>query len=230
MQTHKKIFCCMIIVTMATMVGYFLLREKSFVGDFFLALLGSSAIATFLELVNYITSKRQLILQVASDNNIISNYICDALWLYNTHTDARKKLDSFIELYEKCQSYVLTLSKEVYEPFYSKEKLTSIVVKNTTAMVAILDILIKGHRQIVLYREARNQLVYKKKDRDVAEKLLDEQLVAVIDQYIEPLKQNECILMDCNLKYQTAYKLLDAYRVKEQDTVIDEIINELNNY
>lgn len=60
MQTHKNIFFWTLIVTLVTTAGYFLTKENSLIGDFCLALLGSSAIATFLEFVNYITAKRHL--------------------------------------------------------------------------------------------------------------------------------------------------------------------------
>lgn len=219
----------MILVTLATMVGYFFTKENDLIGDFCLALLGSSAIATFLELVNYFTAKRQLILQIISDNNVISNYIHDALWIYNISTDAKKKLDTFFELYEKCNTFVFSLSKEVYEPFYSKEKLTNTVAENSDAIVDILEILLKGHRKIALSREARNQLIYIKGDKEMGDKILDEQLVAVINQYIYPLKKNECIIAECNMKYKTAYKLLDSSKIKTHDEVIDEVVNELTS-
>ena len=44
MQTHKNIFFWTLIVTLVTTAGYFLTKENSLIGDFCLALLGSSAI------------------------------------------------------------------------------------------------------------------------------------------------------------------------------------------
>lgn len=229
MQTHKNIFFWTLIVTLAMTAGYFLTKENSLIGDFCLALLGSSAIATFLEFVNYITSKRQLVLQIMADNNIIANYINDVVWFYNTSTDNKMKLDEFLLLYEKCQNYVFALSKEVYEPFFSKEKITAVIEENTVSMVEILNILLKGQRQIISFREARNQIDYEEMDKDIANEILDEQLIGIIDQYVEPLKNNEIILMECNEKYKNAYKLTNAAKVKQHLEVIEEIANEIDS-
>ena len=229
MQTHKNIFFWTLIVTLVTTAGYFLTKENSLIGDFCLALLGSSAIATFLEFVNYITAKRHLIMQLIADNDTIANYINDAVWFYNISTDKKRKLDEFVLLYEKCQNYTFTLTKEAYTPILSKEKLTDVIEKNTVSMVELLDILLKGQRQIISFREARNQIDYEEMDKDIANEILDEQLVGIIDQYVEPLKNNEIILMECNEKYKTAYKLTNAAKVKQHLEVIEEIANEIDS-
>ena len=113
MQTHKQIFYWIFGCTIASLIGYCCFTDGSMICEICLALFGSGAIASFLELVNYFTSKRQLILQVIADNTMMSNYIFDSIWLYRTTTDLNKKLDIFVELYKKSQSNIFTLSKDI---------------------------------------------------------------------------------------------------------------------
>lgn len=229
MQTHKSTSIKMIIVTALTLIGLFLLQAYSFASDICLALFGSAIIASFLEIMNYIEAKRQLILQQIADNNILSNYISDFVWFYRTTVDSEKKLNEFIALYEKTQNYIFTLSKEVYCPFWPKGHVFNTIKENANAMVEVLDILLKGQRTIVSFRLSREQLKYEEKDRVEIENLLEKQISELIDAYIAPLKSNESILLDCNKEYMKKYKLMDISSVKKQDEVMEEIISSIEN-
>ena len=115
--------------------------------------------------------------------------------------------------------------REIVKNWVSKNEITT-PLQGTPAhrSSGIIKAIMKDGKKVAVGR-----IDYEEMDKDIANEILYEQLIGIIDQYVEPLKNNEIILMECNEKYKNAYKLTNAAKVKQHLEVIEEIANEIDS-
>ncbi len=227
MQTHRDIFVKVLIVTIVIGVLFFISFGCIIINDICLALFASAVIATFLEFVNYLSAKRQLIIQLIADNAFISNAIGDSFWLYKNCNDYEKILDDFIGLYNKIHNYICCISREVYFPLFGKDCLEETIADNVNAIANVYDLTLKIQRTIELYRLSRRNFSFESKTSENINQMTDKQLIDIINEHIELLKNGGNILLACNKMYKDKYDLNDTTKVRNHYEVVDEIMREV---
>lgn len=227
MQTHRNVFLVASALSVILLIVSYILKDNGGAYEICLALLGSSVIGAFLELLNYKNAKRTLIMEIIADNDIISNYMNDALWIYENVEDIRKKLDVLVELYEKTQNHIFVLARELYAPFYPKGKLIDTIEENATVIVSVYDLLLSLHRRIILLDIEVSRRVCPERNRWINWKrqdmAYDEATLSLINEKINLLMKDENKLVRFNKFYRKYYKLVGAKKVKSHTETMSEI-------
>ena len=193
-------------------------------------MLGSSVIGAFLEFLNYKNARRTLVSQIIVDNNIIGNYMSDALWIYRNTLSPVIKIDALVELYEKTQSSVFILTKEYYYPFTKKDKLLDEINKNAEIITEIYNLLLEFHRTILINTkkmiclEIDEKTIPKGKTK---ESVLAEATLSLIEEEVEYLMTLEHKLAEFNASYERYFKLGVVESVKSHDETLEQIIKRI---
>lgn len=224
MQTHREIFIKVIGVTIIIGIIFFIPFDCKVIKDICLALFGSAVIATFLEFVNYLSAKRQLIMHILADNSYISNAITDSVWFYNNCGDYVKKLDELIILYKAIQGYSCCLTRESYTPILKRDSMIKILQKNVDALAGIYDLSLKIQRTIVSFRNVRTNFIFEGEIQNNIEQIMDKQPDELIKDDVKQLKDYEYIILECSNRYKEKYKLNNINKVKDHYETLEKVI------
>lgn len=230
METHKNMFVYILIITLSIMIGCILFWQNTIIYNILLALLGSSTIALFLEYLNYINEKRNLIMKIIYDNYFITNHIDDTLWIVDTAYNVKIKVDQLIELYQKTQDNLFILSKECYAPLNCKDNLMKTVEANAVVMKEIYDILLNMHRTIVQMRYGFELVPLKnnKKKNKSIDIVLDELIIATLEEKMTILREKTNEIYGYNDIYKEKYDLTDLIKVKSHIETVEDISQEFD--
>ena len=101
---------------------------------------------------------------------------------------------------------------------------------NSNAMIEIWNLLFEGQRQIELMRASMELLVFKnEKERKKGLHMLNVKIVEMTDCFIEPLAEQDRILLKCNKKYKEAYKLTNTATVEDHFDIMSKVETRIKN-